>query len=247
MSTYRLKISIPESLDQIIVAPLMLLRRLWFSYPFRRISIVNSKQYAIVDPADFYNLSEYPWWLAKRRDSFFRVIRLSNEGNSYRIIAMHRQIMQTELNANRSMLNASLVIDHINHNNLDNRRANLRVVTIAQNNRNRRSSGGVSKYKGVTYHRENKLFIARITINRKRLFLGCFHNDIEAARAYDAAAKKYHGQYACLNFPTEEKQRGLKFILRRAFRVLCSAWGEAINMTVANRQSGSGVEAEKCV
>lgn len=216
MSTYNLKISIPEWLDRIITALLLLLRRLWYGYSFRRIPMVNSKRYAIVDPADFYQLSQYPWWLSKRK-TFHRIIRLSSENNSYRIVAMHRQIMQN-LNPTPCTLNPDLVVDHINHNSLDNRRANLRLVTVAQNNMNRRPWKGASKYKGVTFHRRQKRFIARVTINGKRLHLGSFINEIDAAKAYDEAAKKYYGKYACLNFPPQQKQKGLKLILCRVYR-----------------------------
>ncbi|MGD9110575.1 MAG: AP2/ERF family transcription factor [Phycisphaerales bacterium] len=214
MSTYNLKISIPEWLDRIIIAPLLLLRRIWYGYSFRRIPLVNSNLHTIVDPADFYQLNQYPWWLNKRK-TFSRILRLSSQDNTYRIITMPRQIMQSQLNACLERdRKADLVVDHINHNSLDNRRANLRLATIAQNNMNRRPWKGTSKYKGVTFHRRQKRFIARVTVNGKRLHLGSFINEIDAARAYDEAAKKYYGKYACLNFPAQQKQKGLRFILR---------------------------------
>jgi len=98
-------------------------------------------------------------------------------------------------------LRKEVLIDHINHNGLDNRKANLRLATRAQNSRNRRPVGrGSSKYKGVTYRKSDGVFIADIRAGRKRIYLGCFKSETEAAKAYDAGAKKYHGEFASLNF-----------------------------------------------
>jgi len=92
--------------------------------------------------------------------------------------------------------------DHINHNGLDNRRANLRPVTLTQNVWNRRKfkKPSRSKYKGVDWSTEMKRWRARIRVNGKRIYLGSFKHEIEAAKAYDTAAAKYHGQFAALNF-----------------------------------------------
>lgn len=212
MSVYHITISIPKCLDRILAAPLILLRKIWYGYAFRRISLVNSKLYAIIDPADYHRLSQYPWWVYKKR-KFVRIIRLSPENASYRIIALHRQILKSELNAEPSTqspnslspepstLPPNLVVDHINRNGLDNRRANLRLVTIAQNNMNRRPWSRSSKFKGVSFHKNQNRFIARITVNGKRLHLGSFINESAAAKAYDKAALEHFGQFAYLNFP----------------------------------------------
>jgi hypothetical protein len=94
--------------------------------------------------------------------------------------------------------------DHINHNGLDNRKANLRVAQHKQNVWHRRKfqSPSRSRYKGVDFRPANggKCWRARIRINGKRIYLGSFEDEIAAAKAYDEAAKKYHGQFAGLNF-----------------------------------------------
>jgi hypothetical protein len=86
---------------------------------------------------------------------------------------------------------------------MDNRRANLRGATRAQNIRNRKkfanSSG--SKYKGINRYKNKNRWVARIMFEKKRIHLGIFRNEIEAAKAYDRAAIKYHGEFASLNFP----------------------------------------------
>jgi len=96
-----------------------------------------------------------------------------------------------------------LFADHINHNTFDNRKANLRPATQTQNNRNRRKFSGQSnsKYKGVYWKKHIKKWVAQIGVNRKVIHLGCFKKEIDAARAYDEGAKKYHGEFASLNFP----------------------------------------------
>ena len=92
--------------------------------------------------------------------------------------------------------------DHINHNGLDNRKANLRPATGTQNIWHRRKfkKPSRSKYKGVDWAKDMNRWRARIRVNGRRIYLGSFKNEIDAAKAYDSAAKKYHGEYASLNF-----------------------------------------------
>jgi len=90
--------------------------------------------------------------------------------------------------------------DHINRNGLDNRKANLRPATHTQNVWNRRKFKPYSrsKYKGVD---DMKRWRARIRVNGKRIYLGSFKTELDAAHAYDKAARKYHREFASLNFP----------------------------------------------
>jgi hypothetical protein len=93
--------------------------------------------------------------------------------------------------------------DHINHNGLDNRKANLRPATHTQNvwHRRRFNRSTLSGYKGVDQPPGSKRWRARITVNGKRIYLGSFQSKIAAARAYDDAARKHYGRFAAPNFP----------------------------------------------
>ena len=93
-----------------------------------------------------------------------------------------------------------MVHDHINHNKLDNRRENLRICTHAENARYRRKRrGSVSKYKGVCFNKPQGKWQAKIWVDGKNKHLGSFTCEIAAARAYDAAARHYYGEFAVLN------------------------------------------------
>jgi hypothetical protein len=94
-------------------------------------------------------------------------------------------------------------IDHRNNDGLDNRKENIRPATRAQNNYNRQkyANNSRSKYKGVGFKRKGKKWSAQIGLGNKMIFLGYFKNEIDAAKAYDEAARKYYGEFASLNFP----------------------------------------------
>lgn len=94
-------------------------------------------------------------------------------------------------------------VDHRNGNGLDNRRANLREATHAQNTRNaRRRSDSTTGFKGVWLHREG-VWRATIQAAGRRQHLCVYPTPEDAARAYDEAARELHGEFARLNFPAE--------------------------------------------
>ena len=93
-------------------------------------------------------------------------------------------------------------VDHVNGDGLDNRRANLRPASTAQNARNRsRPSTNRSGFKGVSWVRDRGHWRAGIKVDGRSLNLGSFADPVEAAKAYDEAARRLHGKFARPNFP----------------------------------------------
>ncbi|MBW8041200.1 MAG: endonuclease [Planctomycetes bacterium] len=189
----KITISIPVFIERLLIFALLFYRRLRYGYPFRRIHLTQGK-YAIVDPEDYHRLSKHKWHLVRspRSDYAARCITIGKGRQKH--IAMHRVIMNAW---------DGQFIDHINHNGLDNRKANLRLASMAQNSWNKRKQRGKhsSKYKGVSWFARAKKWQARIQANGTKIFLGNFTKEIDAAKAYDRAAIKYHRDFAYLNLP----------------------------------------------
>jgi hypothetical protein len=185
-------ISVPDWLTVPFIALALFYRRIHYGYPFRRIPLTQGK-YAIVDPEDFDRLNKYKWHLQRTNQTFYAVRRAKGrERANGQVVWMHRSILPPP---------EGMCTDHINNNGLDNRNANLRIATPAQNARNRRKMAPKtsSKYKGVSYHAGMKKWCASIRVNGQYKYFGLFQNEIDAARAYDNAAKKYHKEFAVLN------------------------------------------------
>jgi hypothetical protein len=147
-------------------------------------------KFAIVDAGDYEKLNQYKWYANKAGQTYYAMRRKGRKQ-----IRMHRQI----LNAPRH-----LVCDHINHDGLDNRKRNLRLCTQGQNCRNKSARKGCSsKYIGVSFDKQTQSFSVSICVNFKKIWLGRFKSEIEAAKARDRKAIEVHGEFACLNFPEE--------------------------------------------
>lgn len=145
-----------------------------------------NKEVILVSDRDLKTLSRYSW---HTNGGYARAYK---DGKS---IKMHRIIMSPP---------ATLEVDHINGNPLDNRRENLRIVTHAQNQANRTiNSNNSSGYKGVSFDStmsRKKRWQARIHHQGKSIRIGRYLSAKEAADAYDKTAIRLKGQFARLNF-----------------------------------------------
>ena len=94
----------------------------------------------------------------------------------------------------------TVFVDHINGDILDNRRCNLRLCNNSQNTKNRKKhKNGNLRYKGITEEKRYGGYVAKISVNYKRLYLGRYETQEEAALAYNRAAIKHHGEFARIN------------------------------------------------
>lgn len=153
---------------------------------------------ALVDNEDFEMLNKYKWNAHREKNSFYALRTDKNR----KVVRMHRVV----LGLTRS---DESIVDHKNHDGLNNQKSNLRLCTIAENNRNQKPRG-VSKYKGV--HKSDLKHITKkgiprvyegwkseIAVNGKKLHIGRFKTENEAAIAYNEKAKVLHGEFANLN------------------------------------------------
>jgi hypothetical protein len=103
----------------------------------------------------------------------------------------------------RLILPDTEMVDHINHDGLDNRRSNLRPATQGQNQGNvtKTSRATTSQYKGVSWYPRYCKWIARAPRGARQATIGYFDSEVDAALAYDYVAREYFGEFACLNFP----------------------------------------------
>ncbi|MGA2323997.1 MAG: HNH endonuclease [Sedimentisphaerales bacterium] len=189
-----LTIGIPVWLDFIFTCPLLAYRLLRYGYTYRRIYL-GEDEWTILDQQDYYRFGNLKWTISGNGKKFYATRFLKIAPGKTKTLSLHRAIMNAP---------KGLVVDHINGESLDNRRANLRLATQSQNSCNKRKRKNTSsQFRGVSFYKPQGVWNAYINVAGKRIQLGYFDSEIEAAKAYDAAARKYHGEFARLNFPEE--------------------------------------------
>jgi len=158
---------------------------------------------SIVDSDDYVLLQRFKWHVTvSSRGRAYAVRHVWNAITKKRTpVFMHRVIAEAPI---------GVQVDHKNNDGLDNRKRNLRLCLETNhfhgNHVNRSVTKGKrsSEFKGVflkSGNRPKKPWEARISFDRRELFLGTFSTEIDAARAYDTAARGLYKEFAQLNEP----------------------------------------------
>ena len=165
----------------------------------KKIKLGTKDIYTVVDDQDFELASKYPWYASiRKKDGYIRVVCKKQVNN----VKFHYILSRVIMNPPKG-----LMVDHINGDTLDNRRQNLRLATHQQNCQNRKKASKVNNYKGVYLckrsYKLNKPWQALTDYHKKKVHIGMFATEIEAAKAYDERAKDLFGEFARLNFPNQ--------------------------------------------
>ena len=144
--------------------------------------------YTIVD-RDIYDSCIHSNWHHSKKDGVKRCV-------GRKFLLLHRVITN---------IPDGKVVDHKNHDRLDNRRDNLRICTTAENTRNQLKTRGISRFKGVSPStsggKRNGRWAVFVGYNGKTNYFGCYRTEEEAARKYDEVARKLFGEFSLCNFP----------------------------------------------
>lgn len=147
------------------------------------IKLGKSNKFAIVDDKDFEYLNQFKWHFHSGYAA-----RNKWENKKFTTIRLHRLLINCPKGKE---------IDHINKNKLDNRKSNLRICTRSENIANRtKNKNNTTGFKGVTYLKANKTFMAQISINGKKIYLGYFVNPLLAHKVYIKKSKELYGNFA---------------------------------------------------
>ena len=150
----------------------------------------------LVSDEDYEELNKFFWGVTKTkinmyvsRGSTYKEKTLLNYPN---VVLMHRQIF------NLIPGNQNIQVDHADHDGLNNQRTNIRKCSAAENSYNKRPFGTVSTYKGISKCSEGK-YQTHLQFKGKRITMGYFETETEAALTYNELAIKFYGEFAHLN------------------------------------------------
>ncbi len=155
-------------------------------------------KYAIVNDCDYEWINQWKWHHKINVSGNEYAARIMITSNKKRIhLYMHRVINKTPIN---------MQTDHEDQNGLNNQHYNLRTCTPSQNRANKIDcKNKTSKYRGVSWNKNMRCWLAQIQCKYKKTNLGYFVNEVEAAKTYDYNALKLFGKFAVINFENKEK------------------------------------------
>ena len=142
---------------------------------------------AVIDAEHAHLVEGENWFACRNRNAFYACRNSPTKGGKRGRIYMHRVLLEAP---------DGLYADHIDGDGLNNRSRNLRLATLTENSRNRRTcSANTSGFKGVRWDKRKAKWLSRIWAEGKRAHLGYFDTPEEAHAAYCAASEEYHGEF----------------------------------------------------
>lgn len=156
--------------------------------------IIVGDVFTLIDDEDFEKIKDFT--LGVNGDGYIVCYHTALDSHGE---LLHRFLMKSR--------GSGLTVDHKNKKILDNTKENLRLCSYSQNNANRggnKFGNPTSSYKGIHKPYKRKNWYSQIRFQKKPIYLGVYDHEIEAAIAYDTKAKELYGEFAVLNFPTNE-------------------------------------------
>lgn len=150
--------------------------------------------HALLDSCDYEQVAVYKWYAKpNRNNNVYAATNLKIDGSrkNRKTLFMHQLLFGVD----------AIGVDHKDRDGLNNRRENLRPCSQLENSRNKRHSSNrkTSRFHGVCWRKQGNCWVAQIMVNYKKLWLGRFSDEVEAALAYNAAALHHFGEFAALN------------------------------------------------
>lgn len=159
-------------------------------------------QYAVVDAGDAERVSLYRWQaVPKPNGRIYASGMVKLDDGPKKRVGMHQFILG---------MPDAVMIDHADHDGLNNRRSNLRLTDASGNAANARFVGSKCGYRGVYFRKRSGRYVAYT--GHEQQWIGTFDTAEEAARAYDRAAIEWYGEFATLNFPDESLAEAVAWI-----------------------------------
>jgi hypothetical protein len=142
---------------------------------------LTQNKVALVDGDVYDTLSKFKWCASKQCNTYYAFHAFMRPDKTYNLIGMHRMVIS---------IPNGFRCDHINGNGLDNRKCNLRVVTIRGNAQNQHVKKS-SKFPGVSWYPKYNKWVSKIRVNDTRHHLGYFIEEHDAYKAYVEACNKF--------------------------------------------------------
>jgi hypothetical protein len=142
----------------------------------------NGKEF-LFDKEDYEKIRQHKWYENYDGYVFTKI-------NGVKIF-LHRFVLNMQPHSGDG-----IVVDHIDHNKMDNRKSNLRTATISQNKMNNTGYQNTSGFIGVGWHKSLKKYFVRISINKVETHVGYFEDIKDAVKARLMAEKEHYGEFS---------------------------------------------------